>query len=94
MEENLRLVNALEALGCYSCAITSGVITADYLDREKYRFVGRITNVDRRPLTFVLHDGNGGGIHEQAFGCVNNNWDACWMADGQSTMGTMMVVGS
>jgi N-acetyl-gamma-glutamyl-phosphate reductase/acetylglutamate kinase len=40
----------LERLGTRARPITSGVFTADYLDREKYGLVGKITKVDKRPL--------------------------------------------
>src|SRR5258708_39974259 len=39
LEENLRLVGALENLGSRARPITSGVFTADYLNQEKYGLV-------------------------------------------------------
>ncbi|KAG8836189.1 hypothetical protein FRC17_009532 [Serendipita sp. 399] len=57
LEENLRLVTALEKLGTRARPITSGVFTADYLDKEKYGLVGKITRVDKRPLEASIRAG-------------------------------------
>ncbi|KAE9394537.1 bifunctional acetylglutamate kinase/N-acetyl-gamma-glutamyl-phosphate reductase [Gymnopus androsaceus JB14] len=57
LEENLKLVSALEKLGTRARPITSGVFTADYLDKEKYGLVGKITKVDRRPVEASIRAG-------------------------------------
>ncbi|KAH8109944.1 bifunctional acetylglutamate kinase/N-acetyl-gamma-glutamyl-phosphate reductase [Phellopilus nigrolimitatus] len=57
LEENLKLVAALEKLGCRARPITSGVFTADYLDRDKYGLVGKITKVDKRPIEASIRAG-------------------------------------
>jgi len=57
LEENLRLVGALEALGTRARPITGGVFTADYLDRDRYGLVGKITRVDKRPLEASIRAG-------------------------------------
>ncbi|OCB90728.1 bifunctional acetylglutamate kinase/N-acetyl-gamma-glutamyl-phosphate reductase [Sanghuangporus baumii] len=57
LEENLRLVQALESLGCRARPITSGVFTADHLDRDKYGLVGKITKVDKRPIEASIRAG-------------------------------------
>jgi N-acetyl-gamma-glutamyl-phosphate reductase/acetylglutamate kinase len=57
LEENLKLVGALERLGTRARPITSGVFTADYLDHSKYGLVGRITRVDKRPLEASIRAG-------------------------------------
>lgn len=57
LEENLKLVSALERLGTRARPITSGVFSADYLDREKYGLVGRITRVDKRPIEASIRAG-------------------------------------
>ncbi|KAF4610119.1 hypothetical protein D9613_010482 [Agrocybe pediades] len=57
MEENLKLVAALEALGTRARPITSGVFSADYLDKEKYGLVGKITKVDKRPIEASIRAG-------------------------------------
>ncbi|KAF9261165.1 bifunctional acetylglutamate kinase/N-acetyl-gamma-glutamyl-phosphate reductase [Marasmius fiardii PR-910] len=57
LEQNLKLVGALEALGTRARPITSGVFTADYLDKEKYGLVGKITKVDKRPIEASIRAG-------------------------------------
>ena len=57
LKENLRLVNALEKLGTRARPITSGVFTADYLDKDKYGLVGKITRIDKRPLEAAIRSG-------------------------------------
>ncbi|CAE6431713.1 unnamed protein product [Rhizoctonia solani] len=57
LEENMKLVNALEKLGTRARPITSGVFTADYLDKPKYGLVGKITRVDKRPLEASIRAG-------------------------------------
>ncbi|KAJ3489433.1 hypothetical protein NLI96_g2111 [Meripilus lineatus] len=57
LEENLKLVGALEKLGTRARPITSGVFTADFLDKEKYGLVGKITRVDKRPLEASIRAG-------------------------------------
>ncbi|KAJ7620994.1 acetylglutamate kinase ARG6 [Roridomyces roridus] len=57
LEENLKLVGALEKLGTRARPITSGVFTADYLDKEKYKLVGKITKIDKRPLEASIRAG-------------------------------------
>src|SRR5204862_5630509 len=48
LQENLKLVEALESLGTPERQIPGGVFIADYLDREEYGFVGTITGVQKR----------------------------------------------
>ncbi|PPQ80123.1 hypothetical protein CVT25_001422 [Psilocybe cyanescens] len=57
MEENLKLVAALEKLGTRARPITSGVFSADYLDKDKYGLVGKITKVDKRPIEASIRAG-------------------------------------
>jgi N-acetyl-gamma-glutamyl-phosphate reductase / acetylglutamate kinase len=57
LEQNLKLVSALEKLGTRARPVTSGVFTADYLDKEKYGLVGKITRVDKRPLEASIRAG-------------------------------------
>ncbi|KAG8998294.1 hypothetical protein FRB94_006950 [Tulasnella sp. JGI-2019a] len=56
-EENLRLVAALEKLGARARPIVTGVFTADFLDREKYGLVGKVTRVDKRPIEAAINAG-------------------------------------
>ncbi|KIM43485.1 hypothetical protein M413DRAFT_25849 [Hebeloma cylindrosporum] len=57
LEENLKLVAALEKLGTRARPITSGVFSADYLDKEKYGLVGKITKIDKRPIEASIRAG-------------------------------------
>ncbi|PWY82005.1 acetylglutamate kinase [Aspergillus heteromorphus CBS 117.55] len=54
LEENHRLVQALEALGVSARPLTAGVFQADYLDRTKYNLVGRINTVEKSPILSAL----------------------------------------
>lgn len=57
LEENLKLVEKLEEMGVRARPITSGVFTADYLDKEKYDLVGRIYKVNKGPIEAAINAG-------------------------------------
>ncbi|QHS72855.1 bifunctional acetylglutamate kinase/N-acetyl-gamma-glutamyl-phosphate reductase [Saccharomyces paradoxus] len=57
LEQNLKLVTALEQLGVRARPITSGVFTADYLDKNKYKLVGNIKNVTKEPIEASIKAG-------------------------------------
>ncbi|OLL24067.1 Protein ARG5,6, mitochondrial [Neolecta irregularis DAH-3] len=57
LEENLKLVEALENLGTRARPIPDGVFMADYLDKEKYQFVGKITQVNKDPIESSIRAG-------------------------------------
>ena len=57
LSENLKLVSTLESLGTRARPITTGVFTADYLDKERYGFVGKITKVDKEPIDASIRAG-------------------------------------
>lgn len=57
LEQNLKLVTALEQLGVRARPITSGVFTAQYLDKDKYQFVGDITGVTKDPIEASIKAG-------------------------------------
>lgn len=57
LEENLKLVEELESLGVRARPITSGVFTADYLDKDKYNLVGKIRRVDKKPIEAAIKAG-------------------------------------
>lgn len=57
LEENFKLVETLEAMGPRARPITSGIFTADYLDKEKYKFVGKISHVNTKPIEQAIHEG-------------------------------------
>lgn len=46
-EENLKLVDALERLGTRARPMNGGVFVADYLDKDRYQLVGKITRVNK-----------------------------------------------
>ncbi|KAI9750956.1 MAG: Protein arg-6, mitochondrial [Chaenotheca gracillima] len=56
-EENLKLTEELENLGVRARPITSGVFSADYLDKEKYNLVGKINKVDKTPIEAAIKAG-------------------------------------
>ncbi|KAG8528771.1 uncharacterized protein KY384_006459 [Bacidia gigantensis] len=72
LDQNLKLVNALEDMyGVRTRPITSGVFTADYLDRDRYDkssaqivgeahrsrydLVGKISNINKRPIESAIN---------------------------------------
>ncbi|RYP77863.1 hypothetical protein DL771_000960 [Monosporascus sp. 5C6A] len=55
--ENLKLVQRLEQMGVRTRPITSGVFTADYLDESRWKFVGKITEVDKEPVENAIANG-------------------------------------
>ncbi|EDO14539.1 hypothetical protein Kpol_259p2 [Vanderwaltozyma polyspora DSM 70294] len=57
LEQNLKLVTALEQLGVRARPITSGVFTANYLDKTKYKLVGDITNVTKDAIEASIKAG-------------------------------------
>ncbi|SCU82588.1 LANO_0B06832g1_1 [Lachancea nothofagi CBS 11611] len=57
LEQNLKLVTALEQLGVRARPITSGVFTAEYLDKDKYKLVGNINGVCKDPIEAAIKAG-------------------------------------
>ncbi|KKZ62386.1 protein Arg-6, mitochondrial [[Emmonsia] crescens] len=57
LEENLKLVEELESLGVRARPITTGVFSADYLDKEKYNLVGKINGVNKAPIEAAISAG-------------------------------------
>ena len=57
MEENLKLVEALEKLGTRARPITSGVFQAEYLDKDVYQYVGKINKVNKEPIEAAIRAG-------------------------------------
>lgn len=55
--ENIKLVEAVRAEGVEADGIVAGVIEADYLDKEKYGFVGEPTNVRLGMLRSIVDSG-------------------------------------
>ncbi|ODQ65322.1 bifunctional acetylglutamate kinase/N-acetyl-gamma-glutamyl-phosphate reductase [Nadsonia fulvescens var. elongata DSM 6958] len=57
LEQNLKLVEALEKLGVRARPITGGVFTAEYLNKDKYHLVGKITTVDKSAIEASINAG-------------------------------------
>lgn len=57
IDENLKLVDALERLGTRARPITDGVFGATYLDKDKYGFVGKINKVNKEPIEAAIKAG-------------------------------------
>ncbi|HEV8693216.1 MAG TPA: acetylglutamate kinase [Lysobacter sp.] len=57
-EENLKLVEALQAQGVRATSIQSGVFEAEYLDRNVYELVGRVTRVDTDGIQAAIKVGS------------------------------------
>ncbi|KAK9487343.1 Aspartate/glutamate/uridylate kinase [Lipomyces starkeyi] len=57
LEQNLKLVDALEKQGVRARPITGGVFTAEYLDKDKYQLVGKIMKVDNTPIEASIQAG-------------------------------------
>ncbi|KAJ2905680.1 hypothetical protein MKZ38_004755 [Zalerion maritima] len=57
LQENLNLVQKLEEMGVHARPLTSGVFTADYLNKERWNLVGKITNVNRDPIETAIAGG-------------------------------------
>lgn len=55
--ENIKLVDAVRAQGIEADSLIAGVIEADYLDKEKYGYVGEPTNVRLGLLRSVVKSG-------------------------------------
>jgi len=57
-EENLRLVEALQAQGVRATSIQSGVFEAEFLDREVYGLVGKVVRVDTDGIRAAIKVGS------------------------------------
>jgi len=57
MDTNLQLVEGLEKRGVRARPVISGVFTADFLDKDKYKYVGQITNVNKDAIEGAIKAG-------------------------------------
>ena len=57
LAENLKLVRTLESMGVRARPITSSVFMADYLDKKKWKFVGKITDINKDPIESAIESG-------------------------------------
>ena len=56
--ENLKLVEALHAVGARASAIVGGVFEADLLNKRKFGLVGKVTDIDLKPIQASLRAGS------------------------------------
>lgn len=54
MQQNLKLVEALQAMDTRATAVPSGVFAASYLDREALGMVGKVESIDLAPIEASL----------------------------------------
>ncbi len=57
-QENLRLVEALQAQGVRATSVTAGVFESDFLDQDKYGLVGKVTAVHTESITAAIKIGS------------------------------------
>ncbi|KAL1590082.1 hypothetical protein WHR41_01010 [Cladosporium halotolerans] len=57
LQENLKLVEALESWGVRARPITSGVLRAEYKDKDTYKFVGEVNDVQTQSVKAAIADG-------------------------------------
>ncbi|HWU77612.1 MAG TPA: acetylglutamate kinase [Rhodanobacter sp.] len=57
-QQNLRLVEALQAMNTRATSVSSGVFTSDYLDRDIYGMVGKVSSINLAPIEASLHAGS------------------------------------
>ena len=56
--ENLKLVDALHAVGARASSVVGGVFEADFLNRRKYGLVGKVTDVSLQSIQASLKAGS------------------------------------
>ncbi|MHB1058322.1 MAG: acetylglutamate kinase [Rhodanobacter sp.] len=54
MQQNLKLVEALQSMDTRATAVPSGVFMASYLDRDTYGMVGKVGNINLAPIEASL----------------------------------------
>ncbi len=57
-QQNLRLVEALQAMNTRATSVSSGVFTSEYLDRDIYGMVGKVSSINLAPIEASLHAGS------------------------------------
>jgi acetylglutamate kinase len=57
-EQNLRLVEALQSMDTRATSVPSGVFTSEYLDRDTYGLVGKVTSINLAPIEASLRAGS------------------------------------
>ncbi|KAJ9155227.1 hypothetical protein NKR23_g1926 [Pleurostoma richardsiae] len=54
LDENLKLTQRLEEMGVHVRPISNGVFEADYLNKDKWKFVGKITKVNKETIEWAI----------------------------------------
>ena len=57
-EQNLRLVEALQSMDTRATSVPSGVFTSEYLDRDVYGLVGKVSSINLAPIDASLRAGS------------------------------------
>ena len=57
LKENLNLVNKLEEKGVRAQPLTTGMFRAEYLDKEKWGYVGKVTGVNKQSVETAISNG-------------------------------------
>ncbi|KAK4219040.1 protein arg-6, mitochondrial [Rhypophila decipiens] len=57
MKENMNLVNKLEEMGVHAQPLTTGMFRAEYLNKEKWGLVGKVTGVNKEAIEAAISCG-------------------------------------
>ncbi|KAK0628193.1 Aspartate/glutamate/uridylate kinase [Bombardia bombarda] len=57
LKENLNLVNKLEEKGVHAQPLVTGIFRANYLDKEKWGLVGKVTGVNKQSIETAISNG-------------------------------------
>ncbi|KAK3987445.1 protein arg-6, mitochondrial [Cladorrhinum sp. PSN332] len=57
LKENMNLVNKLEEKGVHAQPLTTGMFRAEYLNKEKWGLVGKVTGVNKQAIETAISNG-------------------------------------
>ncbi|KAK0716916.1 Aspartate/glutamate/uridylate kinase [Lasiosphaeria miniovina] len=57
LKENLNLVNKLEEKGVHAQPLATGMFRADYLNKDKWGYVGKVTGVNKQAIETAINNG-------------------------------------
>ena len=57
LQENLKLVQKLEEKGVHAQPLTTGMFRAEYLNKDKWGFVGKVTGVNKQSIETAISNG-------------------------------------
>ncbi|SPQ19081.1 7f89df5f-a084-4fe1-ba08-c293986350ac [Thermothielavioides terrestris] len=57
LRENMKLVDKLEEKGVHAQPLTTGMFRAEYLNRDKWGYVGKITGVNKQSIETAINNG-------------------------------------